>query len=125
MKSPPPKLARTPSSGFKAPPKLERLPSGVKSPPPVSTPKLERMPSGVKSPPTSVPTPSLIRQVSGATGSGVRSPPPKLGPRRSSAQASQPPPPTPAAVGEKLNLAGWMSSAQAATDKAKESAAAG
>ncbi|KIX97127.1 uncharacterized protein Z520_07241 [Fonsecaea multimorphosa CBS 102226] len=119
IKSPPPKLDRIPSGVKSPPPKLDRLPSGVKSPPP----KLDRTPSGVKSPPpklgppqfqsgvptpsTSVPTPSLIRQVSSG-GGGVRSPPPKLGPRRSSSQQVQTPAvqtpavPTPAAIGERL-----------------------
>lgn len=129
IKSPrPPKLDKLPS-GVKSPPpaKLERLPSGVKSPSALSgmksplssvagattsaPPKLERLPSGAKSPPTSVPTPSLVRQIS-----GVRSPPPKLGPRRTSSQqggvgvkspssgvnVAAPAPPTPAAIGERL-----------------------
>ncbi|KIW90277.1 uncharacterized protein Z519_08921 [Cladophialophora bantiana CBS 173.52] len=108
IKSPPPKLGRTPS-GVKSPPaKLERTPSGIES----SPAKFERVPSGVKSPqklgrplsgvptpPTSVPTPSLIQQVS----SDVRSPPPKLGQRRSSSQQVQTPAaPNPTTIGERL-----------------------
>ncbi|KAH0841237.1 hypothetical protein AYO21_06882 [Fonsecaea monophora] len=110
VKSPPAKLDRLPS-GVKSPslPKLDRTPSGVKSPPAkldrplsgIKSPQLKLVPSGsgVPTPPTSVPTPSLIRQVS----SGVRSPPPKLGPRKSSSQQVQvPAAPTPTAIGERL-----------------------
>lgn len=95
VKSPPAKLDRVPS-GVKSPPaKLDRLPSGVKSPPA----KLERVASGIKSPPTSVPTPDLVRQVS-----GVKSPPPpKLGPRRrSSQQQAGVGVPSAASIGERL-----------------------
>ncbi|OAP59613.1 hypothetical protein AYL99_06911 [Fonsecaea erecta] len=111
VKLPPPKLDRTPS-GIKSPlATLDRTPSGMKSPPSGGfksppLPKLgPRLSSGVATPSTSVPTPSLIRQVSSG-GGGVRSPPPKLGPRRSSAQqqaqVQAPAAPTPAAIGERL-----------------------
>ncbi|KAK6381930.1 hypothetical protein LTS17_003815 [Exophiala oligosperma] len=78
LKSPPVKLERTPSDLKSPPAKLERVSSGLRSPPA----KLERVSSGVKSPPTSVPTPNLVKEISGKT----QKRPPKLGPRRTSQQ---------------------------------------
>ncbi|KIV80855.1 hypothetical protein PV11_08331 [Exophiala sideris] len=99
VKSPaiPTKLDRVPS-GMKSPAlptKLDRVPSGLKSP--ALPTKLDRVPSGLKSPPTSVPTPDLVRQVS-----GVKSPVPKLGPRKKSSQQAGVGVPSAASIGERL-----------------------
>ncbi|KAK7885346.1 hypothetical protein LTR67_010524 [Exophiala xenobiotica] len=128
MKSPPAKLERQ-TSGMKSPPaKLERQPSGMKSPAPA---KLERLSSGAKSPATSVPTPDLVKQVSGAKSQLV----PKLGPRRTSSQqqagvrsplsasAGQQPGAAPSAksIGERLASipSGATGAAQGVGEKAK------
>ncbi|KAK5418173.1 hypothetical protein LTR06_001922 [Exophiala xenobiotica] len=128
MKSPPAKLERQ-TSGMKSPPaKLERQPSGMKSPAPA---KLERLSSGAKSPATSVPTPDLVKQVSGARSQLV----PKLGPRRTSSQqqagvrsplsasAGQQPGAAPSAesIGERLASipSGATGAAQGVGEKAK------
>lgn len=116
------KLERTPS-GIKSPPgKLVRQASGMKSPPA----KLERLSSDAKSPPTSVPTPDLVRQVSGA-----KSQLPKLGPRRASSQQQavrspsggegQPGAPSAESIGERLASipSGATGAAQGAGEKAK------